>query len=261
MLHKAYKATTPSRRVLNTLTFFDNTPIPFHLKKRLRTNKSYYLSKTKSINFFGLRCRKSVITPQIISSIFKQVSYVTQRFFYDRLVLKELVLLKSIYQSEVVYPSLTTLFPGAVITSSLYVENFSSSLYAINCFTELQNLPYNAQVSYLQNTTHTKFTYALSSGTCCIRLKTKKRYKLLKVKLPSELEIYLTRYSWCIFGKLVDLQKNKLKKGKFGIYWKTNFFNKVRGVAMNPVDHPNGGRTKSKSPEKSPWGWIAKHNC
>jgi ribosomal protein L2 len=27
---------------------------------------------------------------------------------------------------------------------------------------------------------------------------------------------------------------------------------------MNPVDHPNGGRTKSVQPEKSPWSWIAK---
>jgi ribosomal protein L2 len=29
---------------------------------------------------------------------------------------------------------------------------------------------------------------------------------------------------------------------------------------MNPVDHPHGGRTKSNSPERSPWGWIAKKN-
>jgi len=25
-------------------------------------------------------------------------------------------------------------------------------------------------------------------------------------------------------------------------------------VAKNPVDHPNGGRTKAKQPERSPWG-------
>jgi ribosomal protein L2 len=30
---------------------------------------------------------------------------------------------------------------------------------------------------------------------------------------------------------------------------------------MNPVDHPNGGRTKSCKPEKSLWGWVAKKNC
>jgi ribosomal protein L2 len=27
---------------------------------------------------------------------------------------------------------------------------------------------------------------------------------------------------------------------------------------MNPVDHPNGGRTKTVRPERSPWGWVAK---
>jgi ribosomal protein L2 len=27
---------------------------------------------------------------------------------------------------------------------------------------------------------------------------------------------------------------------------------------MNPVDHPNGGRTKTVQPERSPWNWVAK---
>lgn len=34
----------------------------------------------------------------------------------------------------------------------------------------------------------------------------------------------------------------------------------VRGVAMNPVDHPHGGRTKTNKPEVSPWGWVTKHS-
>jgi ribosomal protein L2 len=29
-------------------------------------------------------------------------------------------------------------------------------------------------------------------------------------------------------------------------------------VAMNPVDHPNGGRAKTVQPERSPWNWVAK---
>jgi large subunit ribosomal protein L2 len=33
---------------------------------------------------------------------------------------------------------------------------------------------------------------------------------------------------------------------------KKGFKSKVRGVAMNPVDHPHGGRTKTNNPEKSP---------
>lgn len=34
---------------------------------------------------------------------------------------------------------------------------------------------------------------------------------------------------------------------------------RVRGIARNPVDHPNGGRSNSPSPSRSPWGWVAKH--
>jgi len=36
----------------------------------------------------------------------------------------------------------------------------------------------------------------------------------------------------------------------------------VRGVAMNPCDHPHGGGEGRKSPlasAKSPWGWLTKH--
>lgn len=33
---------------------------------------------------------------------------------------------------------------------------------------------------------------------------------------------------------------------------------KVRGVAMNPVDHPHGGRAKSVRFQRTPWGWPTK---
>lgn len=32
----------------------------------------------------------------------------------------------------------------------------------------------------------------------------------------------------------------------------------VRGEAMNPIDHPHGGRTRGGRPEKTPWGRRAK---
>jgi large subunit ribosomal protein L2 len=32
----------------------------------------------------------------------------------------------------------------------------------------------------------------------------------------------------------------------------------VRGEAMNPVDHPHGGRTRGGRPDVSPWGWPTK---
>ena len=32
----------------------------------------------------------------------------------------------------------------------------------------------------------------------------------------------------------------------------------VRGIAMNPVDHPHGGRTNGGRNPVSPWGWKTK---
>jgi hypothetical protein len=35
---------------------------------------------------------------------------------------------------------------------------------------------------------------------------------------------------------------------------------RVRSIAKNPIDHPNGGRASTKGSFKTPWGSIAKHN-
>lgn len=43
------------------------------------------------------------------------------------------------------------------------------------------------------------------------------------------------------------------------IYWKPNAItSRVRGIAKNPVDHPNGGRANTKGSFKTPWGRYAK---
>mgnify|MGYP003341154397 CR=1 FL=1 len=53
--------------------------------------------------------------------------------------------------------------------------------------------------------------------------------------------------------------KNLIRGGFFSslISFKKVKFNS-RGVSKNPVDHPNGGRTNTKNPKKTPWGLIAK---
>ena len=65
-------------------------------------------------------------------------------------------------------------------------------------------------------------------------------------------------FSTCFIGRNSNVYDKYSVLGNY----KNNFFLKkkqsVRGVAMNPVDHPHGGRTKTNKPEVSPWGWIAK---
>lgn len=81
---------------------------------------------------------------------------------------------------------------------------------------------------------------------------------MILIILPSKNEIYL-RYNTLVFtGKNTNFFIKKLVEGKYGNSLYQSKSIEVRGVAKNPVDHPNGGRTKTNKPEKSPWGWVAK---
>lgn len=107
---------------------------------------------------------------------------------------------------------------------------------------------------------HLRTVYSVSSGTSCVKIPTSKRSKLLKIILPSDKEFFFNPTLLCLLGKNPFFEKKLYKPGKAGV---PVFYGRkpcVRGVAMNPVDHPNGGRTKSCSPELSPWGWVAKKN-
>jgi large subunit ribosomal protein L2 len=72
------------------------------------------------------------------------------------------------------------------------------------------------------------------------------------VKLPSGKLYYFIKTTRCFIGKSFNFFNNKFIEGKWGFSLHKKKKISVRGVAMNPVDHPNGGRTKAKQPEKSP---------
>ena len=52
--------------------------------------------------------------------------------------------------------------------------------------------------------------------------------------------------------------KQYLGKATSGNYYQKRVI--VRSCAKNPVDHPNGGRTRGKQLMKTPWGRIARSN-
>jgi ribosomal protein L2 len=56
----------------------------------------------------------------------------------------------------------------------------------------------------------------------------------------------------CFLGHNFNFNINSQVEGKWGFSFTKFKKINVRGVAKNPVDHPNGGRTKAKQPEKSP---------
>jgi large subunit ribosomal protein L2 len=101
--------------------------------------------------------------------------------------------------------------------------------------------------------------FARSAGTA-IQL-TSKTEEYATLKMPSG-EIRLIGLDcWATIGTLGNADYKNLVIGKAGRSRHMGIRPSVRGMAMNPVDHPHGGgegRSKSGSHPQSPWGKGAK---
>lgn len=102
--------------------------------------------------------------------------------------------------------------------------------------------------------------YARSAGTFCKILEIKDLKELVYIELPTTKPMWISFLCLGINGRMSNIAHKREVYGKAGYNRRLNIRPSVRGVAMNPVDHPHGGRTKSNSPEVTPWGKIAKHS-
>lgn len=103
--------------------------------------------------------------------------------------------------------------------------------------------------------------YIRSAGTYGKIIKKYMNYKRVLICLPSNQYIYASIYSRCTIGIVSNVYHNKISLGKAGRNRWLGNKSKVRGVAMNPVDHPHGGGEGKKSNpsfKRSPWGKISK---
>jgi large subunit ribosomal protein L2 len=98
-------------------------------------------------------------------------------------------------------------------------------------------------------------TFARSAGTSVQLVAKSDDYATLK--LPSG-EIRLVHLDcWATIGVLGNADYKNINWGKAGRTRHRGFRPSVRGMAMNPIDHPHGGgegRSKSGSHPVTPWG-------
>lgn len=94
---------------------------------------------------------------------------------------------------------------------------------------------------------------ASAPGTACKVLWHWIRGGLTMVRIPSKKLIRISHLLFALAGRNAISDNRKLIKGcarkNLISYKKTR---SVRGVARNPVDHPNGGRANTKQPLKNP---------
>jgi large subunit ribosomal protein L2 len=65
------------------------------------------------------------------------------------------------------------------------------------------------------------------------------------IKLPSGVKKFFSIYAIGTKGSIALPSNKKFQNKKAGYYTNFGFKPTVRGVAMNPVDHPHGGRAKA----------------
>ncbi len=99
-------------------------------------------------------------------------------------------------------------------------------------------------------------TYIRSGGSFG-KVLSKFKGKVL-IRLPSKKKLYFSRYCLATIGRSSNTLNFLKVFGKAGISRKYNIRPSVRGETMNPIDHPNGGRTRGGKPRKNPWGKIIK---
>lgn len=98
--------------------------------------------------------------------------------------------------------------------------------------------------------------YVRSAGTGGILLR-KPEGKAL-IRLPSGARIQVSVECMATLGRVAGEEHRMESVGKAGRNRNRGWRPTVRGEAMNPVDHPHGGRTRGGRPEVTPWGRLAK---
>lgn len=186
-----------------------------HLYRNLVTNNRKFLGVVISIQYDPNRS-------SFISLIF---DVVRKEFFY----------------------SLTTnlVGVGSIISSDLISLTLGSRL-------SVKNIPLGSIVHSISSEDSKNSCYARSAGTYGQLIQ--KNLSNYKIKLPSGKILTISSTGFCTLGMVSNINHNLCVIGKAGGSILRGVRPSVRGVAMNPVDHPHGGRTNGGRPSVTPWG-------
>ncbi len=123
----------------------------------------------------------------------------------------------------------------------------------------LKNMPVGFVVHNVEIRPGSRGTFARSAGTSAQIMGKDAGY--ITLKMPSNEIRMVPENCWATVGVLGTADFKNISWGKAGRTRHRGFRPSVRGMAMNPVDHPHGGgegRSKSGAHPQSPWGKGAK---
>lgn len=140
---------------------------------------------------------------------------------------------------------------GDIVQSGSEIKSMSGNSLPIS------QIPAGNLIHNISQRPYSKSIISRSAGTYSIL--EEKTLNLARLKLTSGKYKYLSINNYATIGVLSNQFCFLLQKGKAG---RSRWLNKrptVRGVAMNPIDHPHGGGEGKKSGKsKTPWGKFNK---
>lgn len=140
-----------------------------------------------------------------------------------------------------------TTFPGTIITC----QKKNTELYFGNRST-LSNFPIGVLVHNVSGSSigNQLATFSRSAGTYCQIIQ--KQKNKVQIRIPSGKFVSINKNLFATFGRVSNIKHNLTVTGKAGRSRLKGIRPHVRGIAMNPVDHPHGGRTNGGRPSVSP---------
>jgi len=127
---------------------------------------------------------------------------------------------------------------GSLITTSNNILNLK-----IGYTTKIKNIPEGILINNLELYENSGSKLSRAAGTSSIIIKRfNKKYSL--VKLSSKEFRLISNDCFATIGSVSNYKHNLKKKKKASESIFKGIRPRVRGLAMNPVDHPHGGRTK-----------------
>jgi large subunit ribosomal protein L2 len=140
--------------------------------------------------------------------------------------------------------STENIFPGSFIVCKKDIKDFfigyRTKLKHFSVGSIIHSISYNNAI-----------LFACSAGVFCqIVEKTTK----CKIRLPSGKIIHISNECFATLGVVSNSKFKSIVIGKAGRNRLKGIRPSVRGIAMNPVDHPHGGRSNGGRPSVTPWG-------
>lgn len=151
---------------------------------------------------------------------------------------------------------------GAILKQVENLEEKNKQLYVklnqlnLGFRKHLEKFPIGSVINSIALNKNNKIKFAKAAGSKAQLIRVDKEY--ISVKVSTGKLIYLPKSSVATLGTVSNRQHKLIVHGKAGRKRHLNRRPIVRGIAMNPVDHPHGGRSNGGRPSCSPWGILTK---